>query len=216
MIIQWPLRVHMKPDNWHPQGTWLVIIQSFHFFVCAVMPVFPIWRKSDQDKTEIQNLEDWIHTCLNYGFLLKISQHMDWASNFISIILRLIWESSLSCVKPWTPTKSITQCKHSKSEYDVSMLTSGYLCSIIMKNISVVFFWNVPEKMHSVLFKAAYSFHFFLLNYQTPEKVCAVPVVFNTTAVCFCYWPAKKLFSILKYFFSKDKGRCCLLLLWAN
>lgn len=78
MIIQWLFRVHIKPDNWHSQGIWLVFIQFFHFFGCAVMPVFAIWRKSDQDKTEIQNLKDWIHTCLNYGLMLTISQHMNW------------------------------------------------------------------------------------------------------------------------------------------
>lgn len=99
MIIQWLLRVHIKPDNWHPQDISLVFIQFFQFFGCAVMPVLPIWRKPDQDKTKIQNLEDWIHTCLNYGFMLKVSQHMNWASNFISIILRFILESSLSCEK---------------------------------------------------------------------------------------------------------------------
>lgn len=72
MIIQWLLIVHIKPDNWHPQGIWLVFIQFFHSFGCEVMSIFSIWRKSDQKKTEIQKLEDWIHTCLNYG-LMKIS-----------------------------------------------------------------------------------------------------------------------------------------------
>lgn len=132
MISQWLLRVHIKPDNWHPQAIWLVLIHFFFSFVCAVMP---IWRKPDQDKTEIQNREDWIHTCLNCGFLLKISQHMNWASNFISIILRLMLESSLSCVKSWPPTESIPQCKY--SEYDLSILTSGSLCSLRVKNSGV-------------------------------------------------------------------------------
>jgi len=61
---------------------------------------------------------------------------------------------------------------YSESEFDlkISMLLSGSVCSIVIENIAVVFFWNVPKKMELMLFKAVYFFLFFLSNYHVPEN----------------------------------------------
>lgn len=150
MVLKWFLRYHIKTDNWHPEGVWFVFTQLFFHFLCVIMPVFTIQRKSDQDKTGIQNLflEDHIHPCLNCVFLLQISLHINWASNSISIILWLILESNLFLVWVHMDTNRINRnvCMYLKSEFDlsISMLRSGSLCSVLMKNISIVFYWNVP------------------------------------------------------------------------
>lgn len=61
-----------------------------------------------------------------------------------------------------------------------------------------------------------YIFFIFPLELSNAWKSLSCSSGFYIAAVFFCYWPEILLFSMLKYFFSKDKGRCCLLLLWAN
>lgn len=191
-------------------------ILSF-FFLCSnacFQYLKEAWSRQNRN-TEPRRLEDWIHTHLNCDFLSQVAQHITWASNRTSISPKFTLEPRLSLA--WRHGQLQNQhelriCSKTESDLTISMFMSVSPCSIGMTNISVGFLWNGPGKM-SYYLKLCNS-SFFALELLGAWKFSAV--VFYIRALHFCYWPTNKLFSILQYFFSKHKGRSCLLLLWAN